>query len=138
MGNETLHKIEEYIALNYANPKVEFSLYNEEETQPQEILEDYLGKCSSALKDCLDFVMDGKNKFDKNNSARIVNMLNHYMKFMKKPEARAWLYFQPFSYTGKSSIGIKKVLNILQQARVTKRGETFGATSWSSMLLTMK
>ena len=126
MGNETLHKIEEYIALNYANPKVEFSLYNEEETQPQEILEDYLGKCSSALKDCLDFVMDGKNKFDKNNSARIVNMLNHYMKFMKKPEARAWLYFQPFSYTGKSSIGIKKVLNILQQARVTKRGETFG------------
>lgn len=69
--------------------------------------------------------MDGKNKFNKNNSARIVNMLNHYMDFMKKPEAKAWLYFQPFSYTGNSSIGIKKVLNILQQARVTKRGEVY-------------
>ena len=125
MGNDALHKIEKYIALNYANPKVEFSLYNEEETEPKEILEDYLGKCSLALKDCLDFVMDGKNKFNKNNSARIVNMLNHYMDFMKKPEAKAWLYFQPFSYTGNSSIGIKKVLNILQQARVTKRGEVY-------------
>ena len=99
-------------------------LYNEEETRPKEILEDYLGKCSSALKDCLNFVIDSKNKFDKNNSARIVNMLNHYMEFMQKPEAKAWLYFQPFSYTGRSSIGIKKVLNILQQARLTKHGKT--------------
>lgn len=132
MDNDALHKIEKYIALNYANPKVEFSLYNEEETEPKEILEDYLGKCSLALKDCLDFVMDDKNKFNKNNSARIVNMLNHYMEFIKKPEAKAWLYFQPFSYTGNSSIGIKKVLNILQQARVTKRGEVYEVSAMDS------
>lgn len=47
------------------------------------------------------------------------------MDFIENPDAKAWLYFQPFSYTGKSSIGIKKALNILQQARITKCGEKF-------------
>lgn len=47
------------------------------------------------------------------------------MDFIENPDAKAWLYFQPFSYTGKSSIGIKKALNILQQARITKLGEKF-------------
>ena len=55
----------------------------------------------------------------------MVNKLSHYMDFIENPDAKAWLYFQPFSYTGKSSIGIKKALNILQQARITKRGEKF-------------
>lgn len=125
IDNDTLRRIEGYIALNYANPDVKFSIYKEENTNPKEKIEVYLGKCNQAVKDCLDFVSTDKNTFDKNNSARMVNMLSHYMDFIENPDAKAWLYFQPFSYTGKSSIGIKKALNILQQARITKCGEKF-------------
>lgn len=125
IDNDALRRIEDYIALNYANPDVKFSIYKEENTNPKEKIEVYLGKCNQAVKDCLDFVSTDKNTFDKNNSARMVNMLSHYMDFIENPDAKAWLYFQPFSYTGKSSIGIKKALNILQQARITKRGEKF-------------
>lgn len=125
IDDEALQKIEGYIALNYAHPQVDFSIYKEDNTMPKEIIEGFLGKCNQALKDCLDFISNEKGGYDKNNSARIINMLTHYMEFIKNPESRAWLYFQPFSYSGKSSIGIKKALNILQQARMHVLGEIF-------------
>lgn len=125
IDNEALQRIDEYIALNYASPKVNFSIFKEENAAPKEKIEEYLGKSNQAVKDCYDFITNEKGTFDKNNSARLVNMLTHYMEFIENKDAKAWLYFQPFSYSGKSSIGIKKALNILQQARIYKRSEEF-------------
>ena len=123
MDSAALARIESYLEPNYAYPSLSFSLYSEEESAPEDTLQDYLGPCSEALKDCWDFIKDDSGKIDANKAARIVNMIRHYLNFLQNSEARAWLYFQPFSYTGKSGLGIKKTLNVLAQARKNKRDE---------------
>ena len=120
IDESTLSSIEDYLKLNYAQPEVAITLHEESVDNGKEKLEAYLG-CCDELKKCLDYIKkDSKKNPDAtnaNSAARLINAIGHYLNFCSNEKARAWLYFQPFSYVGQSSIGIDAMLAILSKAR---------------------